>query len=181
MRDSLYNKRPKIWGVIDIPKGIYKHKHLTKETKDKIRKAMLGNTHLLGCRITREVGDRKLKFGLANMRAIILHYKQSAKIRGIEWKLTEEQFGELTQKNCYYCGVKPNQIARSSRNRKSNGDYVYNGLDRVDNIKGYTIDNVVPCCKQCNTSKNNLTLQDFKNWVVRVYNKIQCEEGVEII
>ena len=47
-----------------------------------------------------------------------------------------------------------------------------NGLDRVDNNKGYTIDNVVPCCKRCNYAKNNQTPREFKEWVKKVYNKM---------
>jgi len=156
-----------------MPKGIYKRKPFTKEHRSKLRKAMLGNTNLLGWRFTREVGDRKLKLGLASMRAIICRYKYKAKKQRLIWNITEEQFAELTKKNCYYCGVKPNQVTKVGRGRKCNGDYVYNGLDRIDNNKDYTIDNVVPCCNQCNTAKNNLTLQEFKNWVARIYNKIQ--------
>jgi len=111
---------------------------------------------------------RKLDSGLANMRAIIRQYKANAKKRGIEFKLTEEQFKKITQKDCYYCGAKPNNVTDP---RDCNGEYVYNGIDRIDNIKGYTVDNVVPCCKRCNRAKDAYTLQEYKDWIKRIYRK----------
>ena len=35
------------------------------------------------------------------------------------------------------------------------------GLDRVDSNKGYTDDNVVPCCGSCNQLKNELPYKYF--------------------
>ena len=52
----------------------------------------------------------------------------------------------------------------------NNGDYVYNGIDRIDNNKGYTIDNIVPCCAKCNYAKGKLTLQEFKELIEGIYN-----------
>jgi hypothetical protein len=43
----------------------------------------------------------------------------------------------LTQK-CVYCG-----------------DDKRIGCDRIDNNKGHTMDNVVPCCVECNAARNN--------------------------
>ena len=111
--------------------------------------------------------QRYLGIGVGNMRAVISKYKQNAKKGGREYKLTEEQFKEITKKDCYYCGAKPNNERKSSSN---NGGYVYNGIDRIDNNKGYTMDNIVPCCRTCNIAKRNLTLQDFKDWIKRVHN-----------
>ncbi len=53
--------------------------------------------------------------------------------------------------------------------RHSNGDFVYNGIDRLDNALGYTLDNCVPCCKRCNQAKNNMGLKEFRAWLVRAY------------
>ena len=117
-----------------------------------------GDTKSCGC-LQREIrGDS----GVANMRRIICAYRQKAKKQGLDYDLTKEQFKEITQQNCYYCGTKPSNI---SKKYHSNGDYIYNGLDRVDNTKGYTIDNVVPCCLRCNIAKRNYTLKDFKEWI----------------
>lgn len=79
-----------------------------------------------------------------------------------------EKFMELSQLQCMYCGtppVKTFNIAKSkptSSNQLENGNFTYNGLDRVDNTRGHTLDNVVPCCYQCNQAKSNRTLEEFE-------------------
>jgi hypothetical protein len=47
----------------------------------------------------------------------------------------------------------------------------YNGIDRVDSTKGYFNENVVSCCKVCNRAKSNLSLDEFKEWISKVYLK----------
>ena len=49
------------------------------------------------------------------------------------------------------------------RGRKRLSDHVLkcNGVDRVDNTKGYSVDNSVPCCKFCNTAKHTMSEGDF--------------------
>ena len=54
-----------------------------------------------------------------------------------------------------------------------NGIYIYNGIDRIDNNKGYTIDNIVPCCHICNQAKSSFTLQEFQDWIEKVYQNKQ--------
>lgn len=51
----------------------------------------------------------------------------------IDWMISNI----LTQP-CIYCGDKKRV-----------------GCDRIDNRKGHTMDNVVPCCIECNTARNN--------------------------
>jgi len=131
-----------------------------------------GNTKSCGC--LRKEYERsgiasRLPLGLASMRGVLSDYKVSAKRRKLEFNLTEEQFKELIQQNCYYCGSKPNNI---SKRFNCNGSYIYNGLDRIDNTKGYTIDNVVSCCRFCNMAKNNHTIQEFKEWIKKVYKNL---------
>ena len=115
-----------------------------------------GRTKSCGCLV-------KLPPGVSGMHGLIGCYKASAKRHNVSFELIEKQFKELTQLDCYYCDSSPKQ---------GYGKYIHNGLDRVDNNKGYTIDNVVPCCKQCNHAKTNLTLQEFRDWVKRIYNKM---------
>ena len=40
----------------------------------------------------------------------------------------------------------------------------------MDNSMGYTIDNSVPCCKECNTAKSVLTVDEFVDLISRIYN-----------
>lgn len=136
---------------------------------------MSGNTKSCGCFRKEYMSNKtRIKPGLSNMRSLIANYKKSAKNKGHSYELTEKQFAEITQQNCHYCGAKPNGIASHS---KQNGDYIYNGLDRINNTKGYTIDNVVPCCKLCNYKKSDMSLQEFEDWIKKVYKKIEERNG----
>ena len=82
------------------------------------------------------------------------YYKSNAKARGISWELTNEQFLELVTKDCDYCGHSQE----------------YNGIDRIDSSKGYTIDNCVPCCSWCNTMKLDYSKTEFLEHIKKIYN-----------
>jgi hypothetical protein len=69
-------------------------------------------------------------------------------------------------KNCFYCKAEP--IQKCSWVGYDN-DFVYNGIDRVDNSKGYEINNCVPCCIICNKSKLDLSLEEWKEWIEKLY------------
>jgi len=64
-----------------------------------------------------------------------------------EKMISEKEFNLLVEKDCYYCGEKGP-----------------NGIDRVDNLKGYIKGNCVPCCKHCNYVKGDLSIKDFNIW-----------------
>jgi len=133
--------------------------------KEKIIK---GNNLRLG--ITKSCGCLKtFPSGIASMRALMGRYRYIAKKRRLEFSLTQEQFVEMTQKDCQYCGAKPKNVAKHFG---CNGNYIYNGIDRIDSDKGYTIDNTVPCCKICNYAKQKMTLQEYKDWIEKSYKKI---------
>lgn len=51
------------------------------------------------------------------------------------------------------------------KDKYMNGPYVYNGLDRVNNLLGYELTNVVPCCNICNRAKKDMTYEQFKLWI----------------
>lgn len=108
----------------------------------------------------------KLGFGEASFNRVFSRYKQSAKERNISFEINKEDFLEFTQQKCYYCGKEPETL---SKNKCNNGDFVYNGLDRVDSSLGYTKENVVTCCKQCNFSKGKTHQNEFVEWIKSVY------------
>jgi len=116
---------------------------------------------------------RRITKGEANFNLIFGNYKRLARKRNLRFALTREEFRFLTKQDCFYCGQPANQ---RHRNAKYYGAYVYNGLDRVDSNKGYTKENVVPCCKICNMAKGTRPLNDFKIWVKKV-NKYLNEGG----
>lgn len=93
---------------------------------------------------------------------ILFDYKGSAKKRNLPFLLSTKEFKDIIDKNCHYCGTKPSQI-QLTKNKKSK--YLYNGIDRIDNNKGYTIENCVPCCWICNRAKLNMTYNEFIAWI----------------
>lgn len=111
---------------------------------------------------------RRLPHGEAAFNHLLHGYKANAARRGHEWALTKETFRELTSLPCHYCGAIPAQVSLP-QGRTDTGSYIYNGIDRMDNDKGYTPDNVVPCCKECNFIKNNRDYKEFITWTKQVY------------
>src|SRR3989304_2015876 len=122
-----------------------------------------GRTKSCGCL---KIDLNKLPMGEASFNRFYRGTQQNAKKRGYEWKLTKEEVKILTKKNCYYCWIESNQIICHN----NNGAYLYNGLDRIDNTKGYTMDNVVPCCGTCNFAKREMSLEQLLNWVNKIHN-----------
>jgi len=102
----------------------------------------------------------------ASFNELLFSYKYHAKRRNLEWDLNKEEFRNLTKQNCFFCGKAPNQ--GSHKNKGFNGIYVYNGLDRVDNKKGYLKENIVPCCSICNRAKSNRSYDEFISWIEKV-------------
>lgn len=88
-------------------------------------------------------------------------YKSNAKVRNISWELTDSEFLELVTKSCVYCGHTQE----------------YNGIDRIDPNKGYTINNCVPCCGWCNTMKLDHSLEEFLQHITNIYNFQKEKQG----
>lgn len=80
----------------------------------------------------------------------------SAISRHLTFSLTEKEYEQIVTQPCYYC------------NNHSNP---YNGIDRIDNTKGYSIDNGVPCCTVCNYMKRDYTVEFFLQHVQAIVNK----------
>lgn len=97
------------------------------------------------------------------------------KKRGYTTDITFELFKELIKKECFYCGSVNTCFSNDRFGRKSikTSDTViyFNGIDRINSKDGYFINNVVPCCKHCNTAKNTFTQQEFKDWIKKAYLK----------
>jgi len=88
-------------------------------------------------------------------------YMNKAAKKGRAFALNIEEFRAITKSNCYYCGSPPSGLM----NHSTNGAYVYNGIDRIDNEQGYLMHNVIPCCKVCNRAKREMPLSEFAKWV----------------
>lgn len=136
------------------------------ETITRGEKLRNGSTTSCGCR---QVTTNCLPFGVAALRRVFRHIKRNAKKHGYQWKLSDEDIKQLIDSPCHYCGVESSNISRGIGN---NGDYHYNGIDRVDNQRGYLPDNVVACCWECNQAKGAKSYHDFIEWIRRIANHI---------
>lgn len=105
---------------------------------------------------------------VAAIKDIIRNYKQGAFHRGYEFNLSDDEFSGLIQKPCYYCGLEYSLIWKTTRSLVKEEPFNYNGVDRKDNTKGYTLENCVPCCHQCNYSKCKLHINEWKIWLERI-------------
>lgn len=96
-------------------------------------------------------------------------YKSGAKARNLEWNLTEADFLKLIKSNCKYCGCEPHKKQKVYYELRKKEFELVNGIDRIDSTKGYTLDNCVSCCEQCNKMKLTYSVKDFLNKVKDIY------------
>jgi len=111
---------------------------------------------------------------ITSFNSLYSQYKNGAKKRGYTFDLTKEYFSEIIKNNCFYCGVEPYQ-KNKTYNKKDNGFLIYNGVDRVENSKGYECDNVVACCGVCNLMKRNTSKDDFINHIKKILNNFNVQ------
>lgn len=109
----------------------------------------------------------------------------TARARNISVEINEHDFARLCVKSCYYCGSEPYKKAEdkqhgSNKALRSDKFILYNGLDRLDSSRGYTIDNVVPCCPRCNYAKNTMTVDEFVEWVGSVYEHMKFSQRAAV-
>ncbi|MBC7265733.1 MAG: hypothetical protein QMD76_03210 [Anaerosomatales bacterium] len=56
---------------------------------------------------------------------------------------------------CHYCGITEAQIPQVRMKSQIQRDVRVMGVDRLDSSKGYTADNLAPCCFVCNQIKGD--------------------------
>ena len=142
-----------------------------------------GRSKSCGCGIPRAENSRigvktRIKDGtvylpcISTARAVWGSYKKDG--------LLFEEFLRLSKLPCYYCNRLPFRTTNrfnvaSNRKRQFQllriemGDFTYNGLDRIDNLGKHTIDNVVPCCTDCNLAKRSHTKEYFLDLVKLIH------------
>jgi hypothetical protein len=102
-------------------------------------------------------------------KLLMTTYIRGAFKRNLEFELTEDEFKFLTQQKCFYCGEEP---YRKKKSGKLCDIYVYNGIDRMDNLKGYVFNNCVSCCFKCNKMKMEMSKEKFIEHVLKIYNNL---------
>ena len=129
-----------------------------------------GQVRSCGC-LARDVASQRAKEkrfpeGIPARNTVVQGYKKSAKKNNREWKLTDKDLKKLFEGDCFYCGLKPSNC----RKTKSGDFFIYSGIDRKDNSKGYIKNNVVSCCRECNLAKAGRDFQEFLMWIQRLAN-----------
>ncbi len=142
-------------------------------------------TRSCGCLQKEAVAQTGLKnrgpVGEVTLNSLESKYKGRAKRLGYVWQLSQEQFRKLIKKNCFHCGAAPQLKNKYGANNIPMPSYSKinliwaalqgiqaNGIDRLDNSKGYTEENSVPCCNQCNIMKMDYSELEFINHMKQI-------------
>lgn len=112
-------------------------------------------------------GCRQCMFQTPEHKTYLLVLRTASR-RSIKWNLSENEWVALAKQNCHYCDAEPGNMIKSY-------GFKYNGLDRIDSSKPYTLTNIVPCCRICNTAKSDMSQKDFYDWIKRAYDKTVSE------
>jgi hypothetical protein len=135
---------------------------------------MTGNTRTCGKSPCFPFEDKKNV--LTSHKGLYRSYAYHAKERHLDFKLTLEELISISSDNCTYCNKKPSQLYQildaKTKKVRSGVPFYYNGIDRVDNTIGYTKENCVACCKQCNRCKGKMTLVEFKTWIKAIHDNL---------
>ena len=111
---------------------------------------------------------RKLPDGEACFNSLLYYYKRNARIRGIKFDLSKDEFRNMVDKPCFYCGAEATNTLAS---RYTTGNFQYNGIDRIDNSLGYSKSNCVSACKTCNRMKSDMQQSEFFEHILQVANR----------
>jgi len=84
-------------------------------------------------------------------------YKNRAVKKSLDFVLSKDEFDVISSNSCYLC----NKGCSSTH---------HNGLDRIDNSKGYIEDNVKSCCGGCNYMKRDYSVEDIFDKFIAIYN-----------
>ncbi len=126
------------------------------------------NTVSCGCGRNRP----KSKKGIPGFKEVIRSYKRAARERNLSFNLTDEELEVFFKNNCFYCGNIPSNICKPSKsNFKEHTQFIYSGIDRLNNNLGYSTDNCVSCCRICNIMKSTLSLDNFYDHIEKILSR----------
>lgn len=158
-----YNKKERVWRC-RCECGSY--------NDVKVSHLRQGSTKSCGC-LSKDLSRVRLQKSpdFVNSNRLFNSYRKSAKERGIPWSLTYEECYKLFINPCSYCGIESSckiGIHKNKNDAERLEDFRYNGIDRKDNLLGYTEENSVSCCKNCNMAKRNLPYTEWESWLERI-------------
>lgn len=122
----------------------------------------------VSCGCKTNILEDKNKYIIKSAEAVFYRYKDT--------DLNFDEFFKLSQQNCYYCQKPPsnksNVFKQTQQNleRRNNGWYIYNGLDRINSMLDHSKNNIVVSCKICNWMKGTLSQDMFFKHINNIYN-----------
>ena len=133
-----------------------------------------GNTKSCGClqdehrrRISQSGADaNKVPKQQKGITTFYHGYKKQAIDRRLDFELSKEEFNAIVTQPCHYCGGRDEKFVST----KEFGSIEVNGIDRVDSTIGYIPGNCVPCCKFCNYAKRSVSIDEFRERIIKIYN-----------
>lgn len=91
--------------------------------------------------------------------------RATAAPKGRAWGVSRIDFDKLIRQPCHYCGGPLDPTGK--------------GLDRIENSKGYTLDNVVPCCGDCNRTRMDIYTYDEMLMLAKTIRLIKSMRNVD--
>ncbi len=141
------------------------------------RKSLMDGTRSCGC-LQKDIASGKAKpYAGSDKNAWLAKYKRRARDNNVEFTLTDEEFFTICSKNCFYCDVPPSHKSHGYITKKDVGQYLANGIDKIDPTIGYVIYNCVPCCKMCNFMKTNKSLDVFVNKIFEIADNMRKKQN----
>lgn len=125
-----------------------------------------------GDKARHQLNGEKRKKPESGLNHLLNDYLGNARRRGYAFSLSKEEFFSLCVSHCHYCGCAP------SRPLSSTPWILVNGVDRVDNSRGYEVDNAVSCCTICNYLKREMDYAQFLTHIRRIAAHVPA--GVEL-
>lgn len=154
----------------------------------------LYNGHITSCgcslnninkHITKSIILKRAKSRMTNNDKIWVYNRYMKNMQGCFKKYAKKndtislfKFFQLSQENCHYCGIKPQNIFDFYNQKET--EFLYNGLDRINQKEPHTLENCITCCKTCNYLKGTQNYNEFIKWINKInfnnrifsYNKI---------
>lgn len=127
-----------------------------------------GNTMSCGClrsevsrkkSLAARSGDRAMR---AELSVLYNSYKMAAKKKGRKFDLSKDEFLALVSSDCHYCGASPGRRIKGYHN---DSGLRWNGVDRIDNSLGYSLENCQAACWTCNRTRGAMDYNEFMSLV----------------
>ena len=99
-----------------------------------------------------EHGRRRSNCSICSAESVWKMYRHKSVKRKLRFELTLEQFAEIVERPCIYCGEQ----------------YEPRGIDRRNNKHGYTLENSRACCGPCNKFKGVRDEHEFLSVALKI-------------